>query len=280
MSEKFDPAWLALREPVDHRSRSAAVMSLLASAWRAGGWSRVVDLGSGTGSNLRYLNPRLPGARHWTLVDHDADLLARATAPEGVEVTRVVGDLATAACDAVRKPDVDLATGSALLDLVSKDWLSGLAAACREGGCAALFPLTYDGGIQWQSAADVRLPADDPDDALVRRAVNAHQRRDKGFGPALGQMAGLTAEMLFRAAGYRVWLLPSPWRLGPDDAELAQALVDGWESAAVEELLGNAQGGAEGAAAVRGWATRRRATIGSGRFGLTVGHLDLLALPV
>ena len=281
MREKFDPAWLALREPVDHRSRSAAVMSLLASAWRAGGWSRVVDLGSGTGSNLRYLHPRLPGARHWTLVDHDADLLARATAPQGVEVTRIVGDLATAGFDAVRKSDADLATGSALLDLVSRDWLSGLAAACREGGCAALFSLTYDGSIQWQAAADVRLPDDDPDDALVRRAVNSHQRRDKGLGPALGPMAGLMAETLFREAGYRAWLLQSPWRLGPDDAALAQALVDGWESAAADQL-GDADGDGvdgDGAFRVRAWAQRRRATIESRCFGLTVGHLDLLALP-
>ena len=279
MSEKFDPAWLALREPVDHRSRSTAVMSLLEPAWRAGGWARVVDLGSGTGSNLRYLAPRLAGIRHWALVDHDADLLARVTAPSGVEATRVVGDLATAGVDAVRKSDVDLATGSALLDLVSGDWLRGLAEACRDARCAALFALTYDGTIQWTAAAG-RRPADDPDDALVRRAVNSHQRRDKGLGPALGPMAGLMAETLFREAGYRVWLLQSPWRLGPDDAELARALVEGWEAAAVEQLGEASPGGAADVDRVRSWAQRRRATIETGCFGLTVGHLDLLALPV
>jgi SAM-dependent methyltransferase len=281
MSETFDPAWLALREPVDHRSRAGAAPSLLAPAWRAGGWSRVVDLGSGTGSNLRYLAPRLPGVRHWTLVDHDAGLLARAAAPDGAAVARVVGDLAAAGLAAIGESGADLVTGSALLDLVSEDWLHALAASCRQSGCAALFALTYDGGIQWQAAADDRRPADDPDDALVRRAVNSHQRRDKGLGPALGPLAGLTAETLFRAAGYRVWLLPSPWRLGPGDAVLAQALVDGWESAAAEQLGDAPEDGADGAGAVRvrDWAARRRATIASGRFGLTVGHLDLLALP-
>lgn len=282
MSETFDPAWLVLREPVDHRSRAAAALTLLAPAWRAGGWSRVVDLGSGTGSNLRYLAPRLPGEQHWTLVDHDADLLARAEAPPGTHVTQVTpvaGDLADAGLDAIRRSDTDLATGSALLDLVSKAWLEALAAACRDSGCAALFALTWDGGIQWR-AADGRRPADDADDGLVRRAVAAHQRRDKGLGPALGPLAGLTAEMQFRAAGYRVWLLPSPWRLGPADAALARALVDGWASAAEEELADNPPPDDPAAAArVRDWAARRRATIDSGGFGLTVGHLDLLALP-
>ena len=280
MSETFDSAWLALREPVDHHSRAAAATSLLAPAWRAGGWSRIVDLGSGTGSNLRYLAPKLPGVRHCVLVDHDADLLARAAAPEGAEVTCVVGDLAGAGLETVRQSDADLVTGSALLDLVSKDWLDALAAACREAGCAALFALTYDGGIQWQAAADDRRPADDPDDGLVRRSVNAHQRRDKGLGPALGPLAGLTAEMIFRAAGYRVWLLPSAWRLGPDEAELARALVDGWEAAAVEELGDTSpEDGPAAANRMRAWAARRRATIENGRFGLRVGHLDLLALP-
>ena len=279
MSATFDPAWLALREPVDHRSRAAAAVSLLAPAWRAGGWSRVVDLGAGTGSNLRYLAPRLPGIRSWTLVDHDAALLARAAAPDGAELTRVVGDLAGEGLDAVAGSNADLVTASALLDLTSKDWLGALVAACRGSGSAALFALNYDGGIQWHAAADDPRPSDDPDDALVRRSVNAHQRRDKGLGPALGPMAGLTAEIAFRAAGYRAWLLPSPWRLGPADAALARALVDGWEAAAVEQLREATPADAPGVDRVRAWAERRRTTIAAGRFGLTVGHVDLLALP-
>ena len=278
MSATFDPAWLALREPVDHRSRADAAMSLLGRAWRDGGWTRIVDLGSGTGSNLRYLAPRLPGIRSWTLVDHDAALLARAAVPDGAEAARVVGDLATAGLDAVGASNADLVTASALLDLVSKDWLEALVAACRESGRAALFALTYDGSIQWHAAEDDPRPADDPDDTLVRRSVNAHQRRDKGLGPALGPIAGLTAETFFRAAGYRAWLLPSPWRLGPGDAELARALVEGWEAAAVEQLRAAPPADSGDVERVRSWAQRRRATIETGRFGLTVGHLDLLAL--
>ena len=279
MSATFDPAWLALREPVDHRSRADAAMSLLGRAWRAGGWSRIVDLGSGTGSNLRYLAPRLPGIRSWTLVDRDADLLARATVPGDVETTRVVGDLATEGLDAIAESNADLVTASALLDLVSKEWLGALVAACRESGRAALFALSYDGGIQWHAAEGDPRPADDPDDSLIRRSVNAHQRRDKGLGPALGPMAGLHAEAAFRAAGYRAWLLPSPWRLGPADAELVRALVEGWEAAAIEQLREASPAGSTDVDRVRSWAGRRRATIESGRFGLTVGHLDLLTLP-
>ena len=288
MSETFDPAWLALREPVDHRSRAAAAASLLATACRRHGWSRVVDLGSGTGSNLRYLAPRLPGPQHWTLVDRDADLLGRASAPEGVERLRcLTADLADSGLAAIADSDAHVVTGSALLDLVSRTWLERLVDRCRQAGCAAHFALTYDGSAQWHGAADDPPADDDPDDGPVRRAVNAHQRRNKGFGPALGPMAGLTAETAFRGAGYRVWSMRSPWRLGPRDARLARALVDGWEAAALELAEGGEAGRSPSGddptgpdpAAIRSWGGRRRATIDSGRFGLTVGHLDLLALP-
>lgn len=289
MKETFDAGWLALREPLDHRSRATAAVSLLAMAWRRNGWSRVVDLGSGSGSNLRYLAPRLSGPQRWTLVDHDRDLLAQASPPERVEELEcVTADLAGRGLDAIADCGAQLATGSALLDLVSRAWLERLVDACRRAACAAHFALVYDGSVQWHAAADDPRPADDPDDVAIRRAVNAHQRRDKGFGPALGPMAGLVAETAFRAAGYRVWLLRSPWRLGPDDRAAARALVDGWEAAALE-LAGagdDAEGGPAGIgpegivpAAARSWAARRRATIDGGGFGLTVGHVDLLALP-
>ena len=61
--ETFTLDWLALREPVDHRSRSELALAGLRDWWRARRASRVVDLGCGTGSNLRYLAPRLAGGR-------------------------------------------------------------------------------------------------------------------------------------------------------------------------------------------------------------------------
>lgn len=272
MSERFASGWLSLREPVDHRSRPDALLGPLREAWTARGWRAITDLGSGTGSNLRYLAPRLPGPQRWTLVDHDEALLADARARwdgaredggdgDPVEIRTRVVDLAGTGVDAAA--GADLVTASALLDLVSEPWLRRLVESCVRDGSGVLFALTYDGAIDWPGAHH-------PHDERVRQAVNAHQRTDKGLGRALGPAAAPVAHRLFREAGYRTWLVPTPWRLGPRDRALGEELLQGWFDAATAMVEDD-----EGA--LGDWARLRRETVAEA--GVTVGHLDLLALP-
>ena len=278
MTDVFDARWLELREPVDHRSRASVAASIISRAWGKHGWMRIVDLGSGTGSNVRYLSPRLPKPQQWTLVDRDSGLLDTAKVPSTAgAVTSIVHDLALAVAEDITEAGADLVTASAFLDLVSAEWLAKVIQTCCSMRCGVYFPLTYDGTIQWHTAADDPRPVDDPDDAAVRRAVNSHQRQDKGFGPALGPMASLHAEAGFRAEGYRVWLLQSRWCLGPSDAALVRMLIDGWEQAALE--LDHEEEELASRHRYRAWAARRREVVSSGHFGLSVGHLDLVALP-
>ncbi len=273
--ETFDADWLALREPADRRARDGTLPERLRAAWRRQGWSRVVDLGSGTGANLRYLAPRLPPGQRWTLVDHDpqhVDRLRRLEAPPEVDaVDAVARDLATDGLAVVE--EADLVTASALLDLVSESWLAGLVSRCADAASGACFALTYDGEVRWmkESAAGWGVEGD-PDDDLVWDAVNRHQRGDKGFGPALGPTAAPLAARLFREAGYRTWLAGSAWRLGAADGRLADRLVEGWAAAAAELRP-------DAADRVAAWAVRRRAALARGSCRVTVGHRDLLALP-
>ncbi|WP_185015500.1 class I SAM-dependent methyltransferase [Salinisphaera orenii] len=275
---RFAADWLALREPADHAARSSGLSEAAAARLAAApdDTLRIVDLGCGSGSNLRHLAPRLPGPQHWHLVDHDADLLARAArecADQRDRSGRPV-TITTIAADLDHDPgaliaEAHLVTAAALLDLVDADWLDRLATACAAHVVPALIALSVDGDLAFETDG---APEDDEDDAFVFARLAEHQRRDKGFGAALGTQAPAAFERAFQRHGWHVAPAATPWRLGRDDARLAAALIDGWREAATAQAPARA-------ARIAGWARRRAADVAAGRACCRVGHRDLLATP-
>ena len=284
---QFSTQWLDLREPLDAASRATPLCTAVAEdlALRRKHPARlaVIDLGAGTGANLRYAAPRLGGAQDWLLVERDPLLRAaiedrmRSWAPItaagpplvlrdahfecGVRTVQL--DLATQLHE-LPLPHEALLTASALLDLVSAPWLASLARRAADAAAIVWFALTYDGAIECQPA--------EPEDAEVRELFNRHQLNDKGFGPALGPAAARRAGEIFTAHGYQVRWAPSPWCLGPDQPALQYALIEGWFAAACEIAP-------QRLAVLRGWLARRRAHIDGGRSELQVGHLDMIGRP-
>ena len=214
--------------------------------------SVIHDLGGGSGAMGRWLAPRLPGPQHWVVHDRDPRLLelAVANAPGSVEaresdITRLApGELKGAS----------LIVASALLDMLTADELARMLSACA--GHPTLLALTV--------AGHVALSPEDPLDALLVAAFNAHQRRAGRLGPdavdaAIGQLPG---EVLVR---------PSPWRLGAAHADLLAAWFGGWVAAACEQEPALA---AEAGA----YRERRLAQAAAGELEVTVDHADLLVL--
>ena len=241
----FDPEWLALREPIDHAARNARVEREVCAHFAERSSLTIVDLGCGTGSNLRALAPVLSPRQHWHLVDGDATLLmearrslinwadARDAGSEllldknGREI-RVSFECADLTSRDLSFGDItpDLITAAALLDLVSTEWLERLVVASARGRVPLYAVLTYDGVARWR-----------PETALDQRVVDAfdrHQRSDKGFGPALGPIAAETFSALLSRYGYRISQGDSPWQLGSDDSALIDAVTTGFASAAAE----------------------------------------------
>jgi SAM-dependent methyltransferase len=277
----FPVDWLTAREPYDHAARSAPLAERFGAALGAN--PRVLDLGCGTGSNLRYLAPRIAGPHWWRCVDNEPALLRAApqalhrwacdrgwaahrdgedlvlARPAGeIAVTFALGDLA---CQGLGDgADFAGVTGSALLDLTSAAWLDSLAEACS--GRPLLMALSFDGRLAFEPAA--------PEDEEVCRQFRAHQRTDKGFGAALGPEAAAYLGQRLTARGCAVAMEGSDWSLGPSDGALLRATLDGI-IVAVREVAPDRRPGR--------WAARRRAQLEGGDLRLTVGHVDLLAVP-
>ena len=262
----FSADWLTLREPHDMSARNPVVLDAVAAFLEHCSPVQVVDLACGTGSTLRALSPLLPTLQNWKLVDNDLGLLARAKATplaKHATVTATPLDL-NRDLEAALDGPVDLVASSALLDLVSDAWLDRLAVEIAARSIPFYAALSYDGRIEFTPQ--------DPFDAEIAAAVNAHQRTDKGFGPALGPAAAAFAIARFEALGYSVAHGASDWKIGPDDLDMQTEILDGWARAAHEI-------GALTLVDTTAWLTRRLDAVSTGCASLLVGHVDFFATP-
>lgn len=273
----FSTAWLRLREPVDRRSRDTTIADALRDAFLTHRVARVIDIGCGTGANLRATAPLLGAEQDWTLLDNDPALLEAARDilaawadqaepnPDGLRLRKDgktirvrfrLYDLAADPGGSI-EDGADLVTASAFFDLVSPAFIDQLVSAVVRQKAAFHTVLTYDGTHQWSPESDF--------DGAIGRAFNSHQSAEKGFGPAAGPGASSLLYQAFQSAGYATRLSPSPWLLGADDSALIAELVDGIAAAVAEtgQLSGEA---------ISAWRTLRRQAA-------RVGHHDFLALP-
>ena len=113
-----------------------------------------------------------------------------------------------------------LISSVALLDLVSSEWLDRFVIEAAARRLPVYVALTFDGRISLE-------PSEAFDHDLVA-AFKAHQRSDKGFGPALGPTAGERAADGFAHFGYAVVEGRSDWMLEPKDAKLQDAVFCAW----------------------------------------------------
>jgi hypothetical protein len=279
----FSADWLALREPVDEVSRTAAMIQKLVEVLPAQDPLDILDVGCGTGANVRYLMDRLPSSQRWLLVDNDEALLEKVpglmtawgatreyevhTSKNGVSMrgpkgTRLLETRRTNlfTLDPTIFTGRGLVTTSALLDLVSNDWLRVFVPRCREANAAVLFALSYDGRMRCEPM--------ESEDFTIRDLVNRHQKTDKGFGPALGAQAVQVAEDYLQRLGYKVRREASDWRIAPTMVHLQKEIIGGWAEASLAVAPAQTE-------MIEGWRQRRIEHVEAGRSRLIVGHTDL-----
>ncbi len=166
----FSAEWLALREPADHRARNRELLAALARLFSDRESVRVLDLGSGSGSNLRGTAPHLPLRQNWRLVDYDPELISAAQGALSawadcgdrarrarcawrrdehvLDVEFRLADLA-AGIEAVLDEPADLVTAAAFFDLVSAEWIERFVVAIAARRLPLYTVLIYNGDEAW-----------------------------------------------------------------------------------------------------------------------------------
>jgi len=241
----FSATWLSQREPYDHAARSSALAWRFAEAVGAG---RVLDLGGGQGSGARYLREHGAADLDVWVVDHDEELLAHA-AEAGFPT-------AEADLRAFDWPDADALHCQALLDLVSWAWLETFIERLVARPMPLLATLSVDGRVSFDPS--------DPDDEEVLSCFRAHQSLDRGFGPSPGPRAGHVLAQRLEVAGWTVVVEQADWQIPSDDVAMVRSMVDGIVEAAAHMSVKPDR--------IRAWGARRSGS-------MTVGHIDVLALP-
>lgn len=252
----FSVDWLTTRRAADFRARNPDIAARLSEHFAGRKGLRVLDLGCGTGSNMVATSALLSPDQHWVLADNDPELLRQITPTQDVTFQTRQIDLASDLDQLFQQP-FDLVTASALFDLAGIALIDRLADHVVTSSAAFYTVLTYDGSETWSPPH--------PDDATVLAAFHADQHSDKGLGAALGPDATDHLKARFQTLEYAVHVGKSDWQLSADtDGALIAMLSDGI-GAAVHSKLG-AMGDQ--------WATQRQSAN-----HVTIGHLDLLALP-
>jgi hypothetical protein len=277
---EFSADWLSLRQPADYKARSQNLNAMLRD-WlqqKSGDQIRpqpptLVDLGTGLGSNVGYLAKVFDKPQKWLLIDQDTGLLAAAAArlePLGLSVEPRALQLLPQTFAGLFPADTRLVTASALIDLVSAQWLQALVKEVADKRAALLVVLSYAGRFE--------LSPRHPDDDLLRVLVNQHQHGDKGLGAALGPSATAALAAELQSCGYEVHIAASDWQLGMGEgdgekhAELARQLMHGWVNAAIQQDL-------DQSTRLKVWLDARERQLVAGALGIMVCHEDLLALP-
>jgi len=266
----FSIEWLNLREVSDHRSRDKELLRT-AVDWLNNLKAKdkvIVDLGSGTGSTIRGLQryTTLAPSIQWRLVDNDPELLAEAVHRHSEEYSIESFLVDLSATQKLPLESVSLITASALLDLVSSNFIRDLCQLIKEkneGRPLGFYSaLNYDGCIKWTPFH--------PLDAAILMNFNTDQRRDKGFGPALGPDATDFLKTQFHSTKFQCLSAKSPWLLGSADYLLTESLINGISGVAI-------QTGGLTNSDIQDWKTFRIENVRTGTCYL--GHTDIVVLP-
>ena len=124
---KFNNSWLFQREKIDNLSKSKTLIKRINNVLKELNDIRIIDLGTGTGSNFRYLSKKINYYnQNWTLMDISKNSLEEAK--NNIRINKKIKKISIINNDIIKNihdtnfNNFDLVSGSAFLDIMPRQW--------------------------------------------------------------------------------------------------------------------------------------------------------------
>ncbi len=280
-------AWLESRYPYDAKARNKEIERIVRRDLAGRRLLRIIDLGAGLGSNLRYYAGFFDCDQEWYCVEKDG-LLCRefpvrvkkwATArgwsslptTGGIQLQKNGITISVHLLSSSFLPfpadlggvHLDLAVANAVFDLLSRRDFLRLARDLADRAIPLLATLNY---------ASMRFAPSRSWDRRIVEFYDRHMTLPRPEGPPMGPGCVPAMEEILKTAGYRVLKGESPWLISRQDIPLLRLLLQ-----YVEDSVRTFPNTSIGAAELRDWVARKGVEVRSGKVRLRIRHLDLYA---
>ena len=286
-----DPAqWLAHRFACDAEARHPEIEHKFLSFFEQHQTAlHVVDVGSGTGANLRYYFDRIPHTQTWTLIEQSSHLLGECRHslatfaqkhgygwhPQGdtflltdagktAAITLIQGSIDRIE-QLVDLPQADVVTANAVFDLLSFEQFDALVSTLAQHDVCLLATLNY-----YETSF---LPFSERDHQFVDW-YHMHMKRPQPMGIAMGP--DCSEEMLDLLAQHHMLIEQesSQWHLKKGECTLHRYLLHFMEQAIAELSLSP-----EEQRDFEAWLTRKKELCRQRELEIIVDHSDIFAYP-
>ena len=204
---KFENSWLYKREKIDHSSKNLKIIDKINSTIKDLETLNVLDLGTGTGSNFRFLSKKIKHKNQsWTLMDISRSSLSEAR--KNTILNNKIRKVSLKHNDIIKDikktnfNQFDLVTGSAFLDIMPHKWFKDFH-RLNQNTKIIYFSINYDGYFKFQ-------PHHSLDNNMLQLFNNDQQSKKDGIVKAVGPDCSEIIKSYFSKT-HKTFLLNSNW---------------------------------------------------------------------
>ena len=204
---EFENSWLFQREKIDNLSKNISIINKINRVLKNYDEIRIIDLGTGTGSNFRYLSKKIKyNKQYWTLMDISKSSLKEARA--NTQINKKIKNISIKNHDVIKNisttdfSNYDVVTGSAFLDIMPKKWFKSFHLR-NVNTKIVYFSINYDGYFNF-------FPKHNLDNSVVN-LFNSDQKSKKVNNlRAVGPDCSLVIDSFFSKT-HKTYSLKSNW---------------------------------------------------------------------